>query len=70
MPIKWCYRWPYCQCGIAKSRELQEEGQKMLVFRDGVGDLKRIPVSEILSYAITEEIQEGRDPEGCPRTEA
>jgi len=67
--LKWCFRWPHCSCGIEKGKELLSLDQKMLVYRDGAGDMKRVPVSELIAYAITEELQEGQMTQGCPRVD-
>lgn len=69
---KWCYAWPHCACGLEMANDLAESGMKLLVFRDGTGDLKRVPVSEIQTIAIVEGEEQfvqsslGR----CPRKEA
>lgn len=65
---KWCYRWPHCACGIQKADELGETGQRLLVYRNDIGDLKRVPVSEIRAYAIVEEVEGDQYSVDCPRT--
>lgn len=62
---KWCFLWPHCGCGIAMAEKLQTEGQKLLIFRNGAGDLKRVPVSELLTFAIVEEIDRTQRVAGC-----
>lgn len=64
---KWCRGWPHCQCGLDMANDLGESGMKLLVFRDGMGDLKRVPVSEIQTLAIVEGFTEGEYPSSCPQ---
>jgi len=68
MSSKWCFKWPHCACGIVKADELIESGQRLLVFRNDVGDLKRVPVSEIRAYAITEVLSRDQFSIDCPQT--
>jgi len=63
---KWCWNWPHCSCGIIKARELQEIQVKILVWRNDIGDIKRVPVSELLTYAIVEKLEDDQFSAGCP----
>jgi len=65
---KWCYRWPHCACGIDKAQELKAMGGKLLVYMDDVGDLKRVPVSELEAFAFVEELSADQLVANCPRT--
>jgi len=67
MASKWCFRWPHCACGIQKVDELIENGSKLLVYRNDLGELKRVPCSEIRAFAIVEELEEGQFSMDCPR---
>lgn len=64
---KWCWNWPHCACGLEKAEQLLESGQRMMVFRNDVGDLKRVPCSEIVAWAIVEEKGDQLSA-ACPKT--
>jgi len=64
---KWCWNWPHCACGIKQAMELKVAGQKLLIFRNDVGDIKRVPVSELETFSIVEGIDETQMSAGCPR---
>lgn len=65
---KWCWGWPYCSCGVVKAKELLEADQKMLVWRNDVGDIKRVPCSELVTFANVEGIDLSQYTTGCPQT--
>jgi len=65
--IRRCWLFPHCACGITLSNRLADEGQKMLIYRDRSGTLKRVPVSEVLTFAVVEEVYEDQYGLGCPK---
>ena len=66
---KWCWNWPHCRCGINLARDLESQDRKMMIWRDGAGDIKRVPVSELLTLAIVEMDIMEQTASGCPETD-
>ena len=54
--IKRCWLFPHCACGVSLANRLADEGQKMIIFRNRDGSLKRVPTSEVLTFAVVEEV--------------
>jgi len=65
---KWCWNWPYCACGVRQAKDLAEAESRMLVYRNDVGDIKRVPVSELITFALVEALAEDQYSAGCPKT--
>lgn len=68
MSMKWCLSWPYCACGVSQGKALKNDGTRIMIWRNDVGDIKRVPVSELLTFAITEELAADQFSLDCPKT--
>jgi len=67
--MKRCFSFPHCACGLQIANRLADEGQKMLIFRNRDATIRRVPVSELLSFAIVEEVDPEQYSLGCPKFE-
>lgn len=64
---KWCWNWPHCACGVDKAREVEAGGGKLLVYRDDTGNVRRVPTSELKTFATVEGIKAENYSAGCPK---
>lgn len=66
---KRCLMFPHCGCGITLAGELFHLETKLIIYLDRDGSLKRVPTSEVLSFAIVEGVEPDQYAKDCPKHE-
>lgn len=64
---KWCWHWPYCACGVDQAARLEGGGINVMVWRDDVGKIRRVPTSELRTYGMIEDVDLETYTAGCPK---